>query len=295
MYNAAKSYYTGDIGYHPWTGSTVAALDPNINTGLQRQVDMANAQLDGTGNEALGLSQLLGRNIIGQEGLGALQQQAWGTLGQATGQYSNIYQQAASQPNPYLPQVLNTVQDRINAAMSGAGRYGSGAYDAAIAQGMAEPLLQDYQARQQEMLAATQGLGQTQGQIAGIGQSGLQLAGQFGQQIPGLMQAQYLPIQQQMAAGQYMQDRAQQDLAGQIQLWNAQNAYPWQQLEREAAILAGAGQLGGTQVTAQTPQQAPALQRLLGGALVGGGLGSAFGPVGTGVGALGGAGLGYFM
>jgi hypothetical protein len=160
---------------------------------------------------------------------------------------------------------------------------------------MSGPLLQDYLQRQQMAAQATQGLGQTMGQITGIGQAGLQQAGQFAQQMPGLMQGQYIPIQQQIAAGQYMQDRAQQELQGQIQQYNVQQAYPWQQLEREAAILAGAGQLGGTQVTAQTPQQAPALQRLLGGALVGGGLGSSLGPMGTLGGAGIGAGLGYFM
>jgi hypothetical protein len=279
--------------------------------------------------------------------------------------YRQLYTQSAGEQNPYLPQVLNTIQDRIGSGMSGAGRYGSAAYDAAIAQGMASPLLQDYQARQQMMaqagqglqnvlagqmgatqgmlgvlgeqgaagqglqnvlagqmgatqgmlgtlgeqgaaaqglqnmlagqMGATQGLGQTYGQIAGLGQGGMQAAGQWAQNMPGFMQGQYLPAQQTLATGQYMQDRAQQELQGQIALYNAQQAYPWQQLERQAAIMAGAGQLGGTQVTAQTPQQAPTLQRLLGGALVGGGLGSSFGPVGTGLGALGGAGLGYFL
>jgi hypothetical protein len=62
-----------------------------------------------------------------------------------------------------------------------------------------------------------------------------------------------------------------------------------------AGVLSGAGGLGGTKITAQTPGQASTLQRLLGGGLAGAGLGSSFGPLGAGVGALGGAALGGFL
>jgi hypothetical protein len=134
------------------------------------------------------------------------------------------------------------------------------------------------------------------GGLADIYNRGLAMAGQYAGQIPGYAQAQYAPYQQMANVGAYAQGRAQQDLQGQIALYNAQQAWPWQQLERESAILAGAGQLGGTTVTAQTPLQASLPQRLLGGALVGGGLGSTIGgPLGAGLGALGGAGIGAFL
>src|SRR5262245_53313618 len=165
--------------------------------------------------------------------------------------------------------------------MSGAGRYGSGSYEQAIAAGMAPALMQDYAQRMQMAQQATSGLAQTGQTSAQIYQQGLGM-------VPQLMQAQYLPGQEQLGVGQYYQDRGQAELAGQIQQFNANQISPWNQLQRESAIIGGAGNLGGVTVTAQTPQQAPLAQRLLGGALVGGGLGSSMGPMGT----VGGAGLG---
>ena len=107
--------------------------------------------------------------------------------------------------------------------------------------------------------------------------------------MPGLAQAEYTPAQMALSGGQYAQDYAQQALQGQISEFNAAQMFPWQNLERFNAIMSGAGQLGGTQVTAMTPQQPSLMSRLAGGALVGGGLGST---IGGPVGAAGGAGLG---
>jgi hypothetical protein len=183
--------------------------------------------------------------------------------------------------------------EKVQSAMSGAGRYGSAQMQDVMARAQAEvadPVLaQDYAQRMQIAQQATSGLAQTGQTTADIYDRGLRMAGQWAQLAPGLQQAQYVPGQMSMAAGEYNAQRAQQALNDQINLWNAQQAYPWQQLQRESAILAGAGQLGGTTVTAQTPMQAPLGQRLLGGALVGGGLGST---IGGPFGAAGGAGLG---
>ena len=105
----------------------------------------------------------------------------------------------------------------------------------------------------------------------------------------------FVPAQEQLAAGQYMQNYNQQVLQGQIDEYNAMQNYPWAQLQREAGILQGAGSLGGTSVTAQTPLQASLASRLAGGALVGAGLGSAVPGLGTGLGAAGGALAGAFL
>jgi hypothetical protein len=159
---------------------------------------------------------------------------------------------------------------------------------------VADPTLaQDYAQRMQLAQQATSGLAQTGQTAADIYNRGLGMAGTYSQLLPQLGQAQYATqmggAQAIQAPGQFYTNYAQQALNNQIAQYNAQQAYPWQQLERESAILAGAGQLGGTTVTAQTPMQAPLAQRLLGGALVGGGLGSA---IGGPFGAAGGAGLG---
>jgi len=78
-----------------------------------------------------------------------------------------------------------------------------------------------------------------------------------------------------------------------ISLFNAQQARPWEQLSREANILAGAGGLGGTKTTVSNPYTPSALQAGFGGAAAGAGLGASFGGLpGAGIGAVGGGLLG---
>ena len=81
-------------------------------------------------------------------------------------------------------------------------------------------------------LQATQGLGQTYGQEAGIAQQatgqGMQALGM----MPTIAQAEYLPSEQLLAAGQYMQNYNQQVLQGQIAEQQAMAQYPWTQLQQ---------------------------------------------------------------
>jgi hypothetical protein len=311
MYGNAQQYQQGGVGYQPWSSGTVAPIDPWQQAGNQFMASAAYANPYGAPAIGAGLNQAT--NIVNQQGITPGIQGAIGNLqnigagySEPMGIYRQVVQQASGQQNPYLQQILDTqnrmIGDRINASMSGAGRYGSGQHTDVMARALAEaeaPLLQqDYEARQQRLGQAAQGMGgllgqqaQVQGGIADIYGKGLQQAGQWAQLAPTLQQAQYVPGQMAVAAGEQNAQRAQQAMNDQINLWNAQQAYPWQQLQRESAILAGAGQMGGTTVGTQT-QQVPLAQRLLGGALAGGGLGSAFGPVGAGAGALGGGLLG---
>jgi hypothetical protein len=294
MFSNAQQMQQGNVGYQPYGGETQAPLDAGLLGGIYDVSGTANYWAN-QGLPGIAAAQQLGADVINQQGITPGIQQAISGLGQVGNQYQQLYNQNIGTQNPYLQDVINQQMNQVQSAMSGAGRYGSGDYEAGIARAVAPTLAQDYMARQQLAQQATGGLGQTYQAQAGLYNQGLQQAGQWAQAEPGLFQASLAPAQAVMGIGEYMQGRQQQDVNAQIALYNAQQAYPWQQLERESAILAGAGQLGGTQITAQTPQQAPTLQRLLGGALVGGGLGSSFGPVGTGVGALGGAGLGYFL
>lgn len=201
----------------------------------------------------------------------------------------------------------------------------------ALAESEAPIMSQDYEARQNRALQAAQGFGNalTQhgglyGNIAGQYGQGLErlmsgaqgLASNLGQKasmygnvfqgmgsglerqmqaagaLPGMYAAEGQPAQNLMGLGEYQRSLDQQNIDAAIKLYNAQQAYPWEQLAREAGILQGGGALGGTTVGSVSQPAPTTLQRILGGGLVGGGLGSAFGPIGTGAGALGGGLLG---
>jgi hypothetical protein len=301
LYGRAQDVTTHDVGYQPYTGQTQAALDPNLATGLLYQTSIA--QLNPLGTPGVTGANALAGTMQANQGITPGIQGAIGGMGQVAGQYSDIYNRALGEQNPYLQDILNTqgrqIQDRVASQMSGAGRYGSGMYSDVLTRALAEsanPILaQDYQARQAQQMAATQGLGHAQAAIADIYGQGLGRAGQWAQLAPTLQAAQYVPGQQLQAAGQYQTDRAQQQLNDQIAMYNAEQARPWEQLSRYANILSGAGGLGGTKVTSSTPYQPGMWQRVLGGGLAGAGLGSAFGPAGAGIGALGGGALGGFL
>lgn len=281
----AGNLFNANAGYQPYTGQTQAPLDPWAAQGLGSQAAIAAGSINAP--PGVPQAQALGTNLIQNQGLTP-------GLQAALGQYGSLYNEASGQQNPYLQAILETsnrrIGDRINAAMSGAGRYGSGAHTDVMARALAEaanPILaQDYLARQAQRMQATGAQADVYGQA-------LQRAGQWSQLMPSLFEAQLAPAQALAAAGQYQQNRAQAELADQIKMYNAQQARDWEQLARWNAIVGGAGGLGGTQVTATPgPQQPSLLQSGLGGALAGGGIGSIFGPAGAGVGALGGGLLG---
>lgn len=295
-----QAKYGQDVGYQPWTGATQAPKDPALSLGLIHASSIAQQNAQGSPAVMGGLD--LAQKIMANQGITPGQQSAIGGLGTAAGQYGSIYSDASSQQNPYLLAQIaandRRIADKVNSSMSGSGRYGSGAHTDVLSRALAEaanPIFaQDYARRQQERLAATQGLTGTQGMISDIYAKGLNQAGQFAQLVPGLEEARYAPANQLMNLGAYETGRAQNDLASQINLWNAQQARPWEQLARYSGIVGGMGGLGGTKITSAPNPNAPVsgTQRLLGGALAGGGIGSAFGPVGAGVGALGGGLLG---
>jgi hypothetical protein len=169
--------------------------------------------------------------------------------------------------------------NKVNSAMSGAGRYGSGMHDAAIAASIAPTLAQDYMQRQ--------------GMAADIYGQGLQRAGNAAQLIPTLDEARYANIAHQMDMGNVQRNYEQALIDQNVKRWNAEQARDWEQLARWNAIVGGAGGLGGTQVTTSPGATQPStMQRVLGGGLAGAGMGSMFGPMGAGVGALGGGLLG---
>jgi hypothetical protein len=345
MYEYADYLRTQNQGYQPWAGSTLAAVNELTGQGLGSQAAIAHEGLGGSaGNIA---AQQLASGIIGAQGItggvqnaltglqgvgqmqGALYNptaqnlflQNYGAAQEPANVYRQLYGEASNATNPYLQGAINQQVTRANAAASGAGRYGSGAHDAAIAQAAAPILAQDYAQRQQQrmqagqgllgslaqqqaaaqgytgaeqrLLAGTQALGQTYGAMGDIYRQGLEQAGKYAQQLPVLEEAQYSPAERYAQVGQFYQTRDQQALNDQIKKYNADQAYLWEQLAREAAILQGAGGLGGSTVTGVPVNQPSTLQKLFGGALAGAGVGSAILPGwGTAAGAVGGGLLG---
>ena len=271
--NQAMFLNNNDIGYQPYAGSTQAAIDPTLGAGLASMANTYAANLGGSAGVNAGRT--LGTNMIQNEGL--------------SGRLQSLYDQAQGQQNPFLQNILDTsnrrIGDRINAGMSGAGRYGSGQHTDVMARALAEsadPILaQDYSQRQQMMQQIATG--------------GLERAGQWAQLMPTLDQAQLAPAQGLANIGQFNQERAQRTIDDQIKLYNAQQARPWEQIARLNAIYGQAGALGGSQFGTQTTpiNQPSTMQKLFGGAAAGAGIGGSFGgPLGAGVGAAAGGLLG---
>jgi hypothetical protein len=282
----AQNLYTTGTGYKPYMGETQAALDPSLASALGQTDVMAHQDMAQGGGFGTGAAGNLALNMINNQGLNP-------GLQTAAGQFGDIYKEASGQQNPVLQSLIDAqnrrIADKVNSSMAGAGRYGSGAHTDVLARAMSEsalPILaQDYAQRQGLRMQSTGGLADLYGQ-------GLQRAGQFSQFLPTIDQMRYAPNQRAMDVGNYYQNRAQGNLAGQISQYNAQQAYPWEQLARYNAIVQGAGGLGGSQISSIPVQQPSTMQRLFGGAAAGAGIGSAFGPAGTAVGGLGGGLLG---
>jgi len=276
--SGAANLYGGNIGYQPYTGTTTAPLNQSLTAGLNDAYFMALGEPNGSTNlaNARGFTNDLVQNQGLNEGLRT-----------AAGQFGDIYSNAKGNENPYLQGVINAQMDKANSAMSGSGRYGSGQHSAAIAQAIAPTLAQDYQQRQQLQMQATGAMGDIYGQ-------GLQRAGQAAQLTPALDEARYASSGHLQDVGNYMRGMDQANIDSALKLWNAQQAYPWEQLQRYSALAQGAGGLGGTQITSTPGATQPStLQKILGGGLAGAGIGGSFGgPAGAGIGALGGGLLG---
>jgi hypothetical protein len=261
---SAAGLYNSNTGGTPYPGSTTAPLANQYTAPGMSWINQVATQ-EPFGSTALqGARTYLG-DLTTNQGL--------------TPPLQNMASTLANQQNPYLQGVIDQQMAKANSAMSGAGRYGSGQHSAAIAQAIAPTLAQDYMQRQ--------------GMAADIYGQGLQRAGQAAQLIPNLDMARFANAGMMLDLGQQQRSYDQALLDQQMKLYNAQQMAPWEQLFRYQAAVGGAGGLGGTQITSSPGAQQPStLQRILGGGLAGAGMGSMFGPVGTGVGALGGGLLG---
>jgi hypothetical protein len=303
LMGSAQSLYTGNVGYEPYDQQTQAQFTPGANQAMDTIAAYGLGNPESQGAVA-GLG--AGQNLINSYGLTPGIQGILAALmgpGGTTSRYGTMYDEASGTENPYLQSVIEAsnrrIADKVNSAFSSAGRYGSGQHTDVASRAMAEaadPILaQDYEARQARRMEALKATAGILGQGADISARGINQAGQWAQLMPGLEQARFAPLQRTLGVEEARRALSQAQLDDNLRLWNAQQARPWEQLQRYSGIIGGAGGLGGTTVQASSQARPSTLQSILGGGAVGAGLGSAFGPWGTALGGLGGGLAGGFL
>lgn len=317
------SYNAGEFAATPYEGSTIVPF--------AEQTQQAMGILEGLGQDGSATIEAANQqvgSILDQGGLNAGQQGQIENMARvASGSYrpeqmagvEGLMETASGSQigsNPHLDGILERgatqISRSVNDAMGSAGRYGSGAHQATLGDSVGDftrnVLMDDY----------TQGLNRqsaAQGQLIGAGQSqdglatsaaggafnamntGNQNVFQAAGMAPNLYTAQALPSEFLMDVGSMHQDLAARELDENIARHDAEQMAPYAELQRLNALASGAIQTGGTSTsTVRAPSSQPSTaSNILGGASAGAGIGSAFGPLGTGIGAIGGGLLGGFF
>lgn len=269
----------------PYLGNTVAGLDP-----LQQQMIGLTGQNVGSTNPAFAQAGQTAAGVAGYTPGSFLT----GDMSAYMNPYlQNVEQAALGNMDQAYKQTLNTIGDRaINAGAFGGSR-----------QGVAEGVAASETARQMGDLSAqlrAQGFQQASGMMqsdmdrAMQGQQlNLQAAGMQGDLANAGQNAYLQSIQSALSAGALNQAQAQALLDQAENQYNLMRNVPLEQLNIRLAAL------GGTQVptsstqTSRTPTSGNPFVGGLGGAMSGAQLGSMFGPIGTGIGAIGGGLLGF--
>lgn len=154
------------------------------------------------------------------------------------------------QEAPGLSSVLGRARDAVNATYALGGRYGSGAHDAAVAQGVGGILNDAYQAERNRMDAAAQ-------------------------YAPQLAQQDYADAQQLAQVGSQREAHLQDLINAEIQRYNALQQAPVNELALYQNFIGG--NLGGTQTGTQPIQTSHTNPWALGAGIIGSLLGSVFG------------------
>lgn len=312
--NRGRSLYESGAGSQTYGGPLQAGQSAQTGMGINSLTNTANSQMQNAGQPlAYGQQQIQNNGMTsgyaapmgtfggiasGQNGIttgGAFGDIANGAM-RPTSSGTNLAGMASGQDagqNPYLMKMVqdnaNVIGNRVNSAMSGAGRYGSAGHEDALARSISaanNPLLSSaYESDRNRMLSAsgqidnsqraqdalrlsaTQGQTGAQGQnIAnqmqgaqgqfGIANAGQQNALNWAGMMPQLQQSAYMPGQQLMAAGDYQNQYNQRGIDLQRQLFEQQQQVPWTQLAKYSGAVSGlsplmqnAGTTTGTQNT----------------------------------------------
>ena len=318
------SYRAGEFDVEPYQGNTVV---PYATETTQAMDMLRNLGQGGAGNIETANHQV--GNILDQGGINTQQQGQIDNMARVAGGGYRPEQMVGVQGmmdtasganldgNPYLDRIFDrgatAIGRSVNDAMGSAGRYGSGAHQATLADSIgdfhSDVYADNYARERQNQIGAQQGLigaGQAQDSLA-TGAAGsafnaldagnrniFQAAGMS----PNLYTAQALPSEFLRDVGGMQEDLSARELDQDIARHDANELRPYNELQRLNALASGAVQTGGSGTsTVRGPGQAQpsTASRFLGGASAGAGFGSMFGPWGTGIGAIGGGLLGGFF
>lgn len=267
-YNKAKSLWESGSGSGVYDGNRVAGFTDQQNNYFN-QVGQNFGSTPGYLQNAM--------NQTGQvASTGGMSQGIQGSLNQL----NQIATQGAE--NPYykdaLGQQLDDIQNRVNASMSGAGRYGSGAHTNVLTDQLSDAatraLNDNWQFNQNlKMAALNSGL---QGGLSAQSQ-GLQAASL----TPSLMQGDITRMNELLKSGTYQQSQAQDEINAARDLFNENQQTDWSQLSKYLGAIGSGPAVSSPQqpVTQYQPQQnkPSTAQTILGGATAGLGLLGALG------------------
>jgi hypothetical protein len=255
--------YNQGAGSQTWGGPLTAPLSSQTRYGISNLTDTARAlqpNAAAPANYGTGVIQSGGLNSGYDKPMGI-----YGDVAQAAGQPTASAQNlggmasgADAGQNPYLLQMLQDNTDRIGnrvaSQMSGMGRYGSFGHGDALARSITSanaPILSSaYENDRNRMLqasgqidasnaqAANTQMGAAQG-LTGIQNFGQQNAANWASMMPQLQQSAFMPSNQLLAAGNYMDQYDQRTIDAQRQLFEQQQNMPWTQLAKYSGALQG--------------------------------------------------------
>ena len=247
---AQQLYNSGGMAPNYYPGQTVAGQSDWTKQALQMQADRAQNGSPLITNASNAMNNITtGQALAGNQGL-------------------NTLNQLAQEDNPYVDELYNRANSQVQANLDGnfnrAGRYGSGAHEAAAADAANNLAAQMYSSLWDKRADAAQSAGQLYN--TGIGQQ--VVAGQTGQQLAN--QA-YTDAEALSQAGGMMDDYNQQLINADIDRYNYNQQKALLALQNYNNLIQGS--YGGTTTTTgQQSNSGSTLGNVAGGALTGGGL-----------------------
>ena len=247
---AQQLYNAGGMAPNYYPGQTVAGQSDWTKQALQMQADRAQSGSPLITNASNAMNNITtGQALAGNQGL-------------------NTLNQLSQEDNPYVDELYNRANSQVQANLDGnfnrAGRYGSGAHEAAAADAANNLAAQMYSSLWDKRADAAQSAGQLYN--TGIGQQ--VVAGQTGQQLAN--QA-YTDAEALSQAGGMMDDYNQQLINADIDRYNYNQQKALLALQNYNNLIQGS--YGGTTTTTgQQSNRGSTLGNVAGGALTGGGL-----------------------
>lgn len=269
---------TGIPSYFP--GSTVTPFSDETNQAMQMQATRAanGSPVMTAGNDQLA-GTLRGDYLTSNPAFAALQSNA-------NGDYLNSNKYF----DPIVDRALGKVRTSLDSQFEQGGRYGSGLHKTALANAMGDTAAsmygQNYANERQNQLGATAQMGQLYGDERTKQMQGMMFAPQMANQ-------DYVDAQQLAAVGATKEGMSQAQLTDQLNRWNFDQNKEADALAKYAQLIQG-NYGGSSSGTSTSPTYSNKGSSLMGGALAGAQLGGMFGPMGAGIGAVGGGLLGLF-